>query len=90
MPLLLGFTVALFTGYAAHAADTLVSSTRVWPAPDYTRVTIESQQPIRHKLFNLDNPDRLVLDLEGVALNAAVTDIAGKISGAFPFAANRR
>ncbi len=85
MPLLLGFTVALFTGYAAHAADTLVSSTRVWPAPDYTRVTIESQQPIRHKLFNLDNPDRLVLDLEDVALNAAVTDIAGKISTEDPY-----
>ena len=85
MPLLLGCTVALFTGYAAHAADTLVSSTRVWPAPDYTRVTIESQQPIRHKLFNLDNPDRLVLDLEDVALNAAVTDIAGKISAEDPY-----
>lgn len=85
MTLLLGFTVALFTGYAAHAADTLVSSTRVWPAPDYTRVTIESQQPIRHKLFNLDNPDRLVLDLEDVALNAAVTDIAGKISAEDPY-----
>ena len=85
MPLLLGFTVALFTGYAAHAADTLVSSTRVWPAPDSTRVTIESQQPIRHKLFNLDNPDRLVLDLEDVALNAAVTDIAGKISAEDPY-----
>jgi N-acetylmuramoyl-L-alanine amidase len=85
MPLLLGFTVALFTGYAAHAADTLVSSTRVWPAPDYTRVTIESQQPIRHQLFNLDNPDRLVLDLEDVALNAAVTDIAGKISAEDPY-----
>jgi len=85
MPLLLGFTVALFTGYVAHAADTLVSSTRVWPAPDYTRVTIESQQPIRHKLFNLDNPDRLVLDLEDVALNAAVTDIAGKISAEDPY-----
>ena len=85
MPLLLGFTVALFTGYAAHSADTLVISTRVWPAPDYTRVTIESQQPIRHQLFNLDNPDRLVLDLEDVALNAAVTDIAGKISAEDPY-----
>lgn len=85
MQWLLGFSVALFTGYAAHAADTLVSSTRVWPAPDYTRVTIESQQPIRHKLFNLDNPDRLVLDLEDVALNAALTDIAGKISAEDPY-----
>ena len=75
----------LLTGLPVWAADTAVSSTRVWPAPDYTRVTIESQQPIRHKLFNLENPDRLVLDLEDVALNAALTDIAGKISAEDPY-----
>lgn len=80
-----GFAVPLFAGLTAYAADTVVSSTRVWPAPDYTRVTIESQQPIRHKLFNLDNPDRLVLDLEDVALNTALTDIAGKISAEDPY-----
>ena len=80
------FCVALvLTGLPAMAADIVVSSTRVWPAPDYTRVTIESQQPIRHKLFNLENPDRLVLDLEDVALNAALTEIAGKISAEDPY-----
>ncbi len=82
---LLGGIALLLTGLSAWAADTVVSSTRVWPAPDYTRVTIESQQPIRHKLFNLENPDRLVLDLEDVALNASLTDIAGKISAEDPY-----
>jgi N-acetylmuramoyl-L-alanine amidase len=82
---LLGGIALLLTGLPVWAADTTVSSTRVWPAPDYTRVTIESQQPIRHKLFNLENPDRLVLDLEDVALNAALTDIAGKISAEDPY-----
>jgi N-acetylmuramoyl-L-alanine amidase len=75
----------LLTGVPAWAAETLVSSTRVWPAPDYTRVTVESPQPIRHKLFNLENPDRLVLDLENVALNAALTDITAKISAEDPY-----
>jgi N-acetylmuramoyl-L-alanine amidase len=82
---LLSSIALLLTGLPVWAADTAVSSTRVWPAPDYTRVTIESQQPIRHKLFNLENPDRLVLDLEDVALNAALTDIAGKISIEDPY-----
>jgi len=82
---LLGVIVLLLTGLSVWAADTVVSSTRVWPAPDYTRVTIESQQPIRHKLFNLENPDRLVLDLEDVALNTALTDIAGKIGAEDPY-----
>ncbi|MCW5606159.1 MAG: AMIN domain-containing protein, partial [Burkholderiales bacterium] len=67
------------------AAETLVTSTRVWPAPDYTRVTIESQQPVKHTLFSLDNPDRLVLDLEDVALGATLNDIAGKISAEDPY-----
>ena len=83
--LLASFAATFFVSIAALAADTLVSSTRVWPAPDYTRVTIESQQQIRHKLFNLENPDRLVLDLEDVALSATLTEIAGKISADDPY-----
>lgn len=67
------------------AADILVTSTRVWPAPDYTRVTIESQQPVKHALLSLDNPDRLVLDLENVALSAVLNELAGKISGDDPY-----
>lgn len=69
----------------AHAADVLVTSTRVWPAPDYTRVTIESQQPVKHALFSLDNPDRLVLDLEDVVLSATLNELAGKISADDPY-----
>ena len=69
----------------AFAADVLVTSTRVWPAPDYTRVTIESQQPVKHALFSLDNPDRLVLDLEDVVLGATLNELAGKISANDPY-----
>jgi N-acetylmuramoyl-L-alanine amidase len=69
----------------AFAADVLVTSTRVWPAPDYTRVTIESQQPVKHAMFNLDNPDRLVLDLEDVVLSATLNELAGKISANDPY-----
>lgn len=69
----------------AFAADVLVTSTRVWPAPDYTRVTIESQQPVKHALLSLDNPDRLVLDLEEVALSAVLNELAGKISSDDPY-----
>lgn len=69
----------------AHAAETLVTSTRVWPAPDYTRVTIESKQPVKHALFSLDNPDRLVLDLEDVALSATLNEIATKINADDPY-----
>lgn len=67
------------------AADVLVTSTRIWPAPDYTRVTIESQQPVKHAMFSLDNPDRLVLDLEDVVLSATLNEVATKISADDPY-----
>lgn len=83
--LLQGLAAAIAFCLPAFAADILVTSTRVWPAPDYTRVTIESQQPVKHALFSLDNPDRLVLDLEDVALSATLNELAGKISAGDPY-----
>ncbi len=81
----LSFLAAFAICLPAYAADVLVTSTRVWPAPDYTRVTIESQQPVKHTLFSLDNPDRLVLDLEDVSLSAVLNELAGKISADDPY-----
>ena len=76
---------AAFGAAATHAAGIQITSTRIWPATDYTRVTIESQQPIRHKLFSLKNPERLVLDLEDVEITAALSALADKIGGTDPY-----
>ena len=74
-------------GYAATAlaAEVQIAATRVWPAADYTRVTLESPQPIRHQTLSLKNPERLVLDLENVALNAALTGLNEKIGANDPY-----
>jgi N-acetylmuramoyl-L-alanine amidase len=57
-----------------------VTATRLWPSPDYTRITLEAAQPVKHKYFSLDHPARLVIDLEGVepgpALDALMTQLA--------------
>lgn len=62
-----------------------VSAARVWPAPDYTRITLESSAPIPHTLFTLENPDRLVLDLENVESTAALTGLADRIGENDPY-----
>ena len=62
-----------------------ISSARIWPAQDYTRLTLESKQPIRYNLFTLKNPERLVIDLEEVELNAALNELAGKIGSDDPY-----
>jgi len=49
-------------------AAVAVSAARIWPAQDYTRLTLESRQAIRHNMFTLSDPERLVIDLEDVEL----------------------
>lgn len=80
-----GIAAMLAFSAPVYAADALVTATRVWPAPDYTRVTIESQQSVKHTLFSLDNPDRLVLDIDDIALSATLNEIASKISPDDPY-----
>ncbi|MDO8811128.1 MAG: AMIN domain-containing protein, partial [Gallionella sp.] len=57
--------------YAAVA----VSAARIWPAQDYTRLTLESRQAIRHNMFTVSNPERLVIDLEDVELGNILNDL---------------
>jgi len=64
----------------AVSADTTVSSTRIWPASEYTRLTLESDTPINYSLILLKNPDRVVLDLEDVTLTSEIKKLPGKIS----------
>ena len=68
----------------AHAAVN-VTATRVWPAADYTRITIEASSEISQKMLMLKDPDRLVLDLDGVELNQNLKALAGQISPNDPY-----
>ena len=62
-----------------------VQSARLWPAKEYTRVTIESAAPIVHQLLAVKNPERLVLDLEGVDIGAELQQLAAKVSATDPY-----
>ncbi|HTN94351.1 MAG TPA: N-acetylmuramoyl-L-alanine amidase [Gallionella sp.] len=62
-----------------------MSSSRVWPAQDYTRLTLESKKAIHHNMFSLTNPDRLVIDLNGVVLGKALNDLSKLIGNDDPY-----
>ena len=66
-------------------AEIAISSARIWPAQEYTRLTLESKQPISYNLFTLKNPERLVVDLEDVEINSALNELAGKIANDDPY-----
>jgi N-acetylmuramoyl-L-alanine amidase len=62
-----------------------LSATRLWPSPDYTRITLEAAQPVAHQYFTLSNPERLVIDLEGIEAGAALDALAAQLSAADPY-----
>ena len=88
----LGFS-ALTLAQLALAAEPpaeRVRAVRVWPAPEYTRVTLESGQPLQHHLTTIKDPERLVLDLEGVDFPSVQEGFAGKLSPDDPYVGNLR
>ena len=70
--------------YPAFSAEKVVAS-RVWPAQDYTRVTLESAQALRETHFLLDDPQRLVVDLEDTDLDAELKALPGKVAADDPY-----
>lgn len=71
-------------------AEIMVSAVRVWPAPEYTRITLESAQPIDYTVFTTKNPDRLVVDMEGVELGKQLRALPERIDANDPYIARAR
>lgn len=76
--------ILFFASFAAEAALVAVASARVWPGSDYTRITFETAKPVGHKMMVMKAPDRLVIDLEKVELNAVLKSLADKVQGSDP------
>jgi N-acetylmuramoyl-L-alanine amidase len=83
----LSFLLWLPQGYASPIA---VSAARIWPADDYTRLTLESKHAIRYNMFNLNNPERLVIDLEDVALGNTLNNLPKLVAKDDPYIKNLR
>jgi N-acetylmuramoyl-L-alanine amidase len=76
--LLQGAAATLTFGvWRAHAAE--VVDVRLWPAADYTRLTIESAHPLRFAQRFVADPPRLAVDLLGLQLQPALREVVGKL-----------
>jgi N-acetylmuramoyl-L-alanine amidase len=62
----------LLLPWGAYAAGMQVQGVRLWAAPDSTRVVFDVSGPVDHRLFTLNNPNRLVIDLNDAAIDPAV------------------
>jgi len=56
-----------------------IFNVRIWPAPDYSRVTIESDAPLVVTHSFIANPPRLAVDIQGLTLNPALKELVGKV-----------
>ncbi|MBT3826716.1 MAG: AMIN domain-containing protein [Nitrosomonadales bacterium] len=72
------FILLLFISFNSFSANE-VKATRLWPAPDYTRITIESTSKINNDQMMLQNPERIVIDLKGISMNKALKNLATKV-----------
>ena len=75
--------VSVLAPHAAEAAQIL--AVRVWPADDYTRVTLENDSDLKATHFVVKDPERLVVDVEGIDLNAALKGLVAKIQSNDPY-----
>jgi len=75
----------LIQPWIAAAAGVQVNAARLWPAPEYTRLTLESDAPISHNVFTISGPDRLVLDIEGVETSAALEALPALVAPDDPY-----
>lgn len=77
--------MALLAALSVSAVEAQVLSTRIWPAPEYTRLTFESKEEIQYKIFSVTHPARLVLDLQTNDITAALAELNGKVTGEDPY-----
>ena len=63
---------------------------RIWPSEDYTRITLESDTPLPITQQILTNPDRLVVDVQGLELNPTLKDIVAKVKPNDPYVSQIR
>ncbi|KQU83983.1 N-acetylmuramoyl-L-alanine amidase [Variovorax sp. Root318D1] len=83
--LLQGGSVALMLGVHQIARGATILAVRVWPAADYTRVTIESDARLHSQQLVVGSPPRLAVDIEGIDLNPELRELVGKIKPGDPY-----
>ena len=78
IPQLSLFFFLLLCNLPAFAADDIVA-TRIWPSPEYTRITVESATLLQYEQMILQNPERIVVDLKNIYLGKALEGLTSQV-----------
>ncbi len=77
-------SLVLLLGTQEIARGATILAVRVWPAHDYSRVTIESDVALATTQKFVANPPRLAVDIEGIELNSELRELVAKVKGDDP------
>ncbi len=83
-------SLVMLLGAQQIARGATIIAVRVWPAQDYSRITIESDTRLKSQQLLVGSPPRLAVDIEGVELNPALRELVGKIKPDDPYIAGLR
>ncbi|ADU98838.1 AMIN domain-containing protein [Alicycliphilus denitrificans] len=72
-------SLVLLLGRQQIARGATIVAVRVWPAPEYSRVTIESDRQLVAKQFFVPTPPRLAVDIEGLDLDPSLRELVAKV-----------
>ena len=72
-------SLVLLLGTQHLARGATIVAVRIWPAPEYSRVTIESDSALSAKQFFIGTPPRLAVDIDGLDLNPALRELVAKV-----------
>lgn len=80
-----GGTLLLSVMAPLPASAAQILAVRVWPAPDYTRVTLENDSELKTEHFLITDPPRLVVDIDGLGLNDTLKSLVAKVESNDPY-----
>jgi N-acetylmuramoyl-L-alanine amidase len=83
-------SLVLLLGVQEIARGASVVAVRIWPAKDYTRLTLESDGLLKVKQTSVSEPPRLSVDIEGIDLLNPVRELVGKLKSNDPNIAGMR
>ena len=78
-------TLVLLLGAQEIARGAGIIAVRIWPAPEYSRVTIESDRQLSATTIIMANPPRLAVDIAGIDLNPELRELVAKVKADDPF-----
>ncbi|MFV9670071.1 N-acetylmuramoyl-L-alanine amidase AmiC [Pantoea sp. KXB25] len=85
-----GALLLLSVSRTGLAAKNHIVAVRIWPSSTYSRMTLESSVALKYKQFALTNPDRLVIDIQGLHLNPVLKGVDKQVRVDDPFIKNAR